>query len=93
MNPGGELDFDWTIAPGNKAKEFALREIRNRLIKNQLERGRKVAYRSSGWSCYPAISSNDLCYYAPVHKRLLGYWDQRDNWIRYYDLGYWDQQD
>ena len=24
-NPGGELDFDWTIAPGNKSKEFALR--------------------------------------------------------------------
>ena len=25
VNPGGELDFDWTIAPGNKSKEFALR--------------------------------------------------------------------
>ena len=35
VNPGSELDFDWTIAPGNKAKEFALREIRNKLIKSQ----------------------------------------------------------
>ena len=65
----------------------------NKLIKSHLQQGHKVGYRSSGWSCWPAISSNDLCYYAPVHKRLLGYWDQRDNWIRYYDLGYWDQQD
>ena len=92
MNPGGELDFDWTIAHGNKAKEFALREIRNKLIKGKLQNGHPVGYRSSGWSCWPAISSNDLCYYAPVYKRELWYWDQRHR-ICYNDLGYWRQQD
>ena len=63
-------------------------EIRNKLIKSHLQQGHKVGYRSSGWSCWPAISSNDLCYYAPVDKQLLSYWDQQDGWIRYYDLGY-----
>ena len=45
-------------------------EIRNKLIKSHLQQGHKVGYRSSGWSCWPAISSNDLCYYTPVKKQL-----------------------
>ena len=29
--------------------------------------GKTVAYRQSGWSCYPMIHSNDLCYFQPVY--------------------------
>ena len=52
----------WTL-DANRGKEFALRKLRNDLIKRQLEKGLTMAYRSSGWSCYPAISSNGLCYW------------------------------
>ena len=31
-----------------------------------LLRGVSVSYRSSGWSLYPRVSSNDLCTYDPV---------------------------
>ena len=71
MNPYDELDIDWTIVPGDYPRELTLREHRNILIREQFERGETVAYRQSGWSCYPVIRSNDLCHYKPVFPRDL----------------------
>ena len=42
------------------------REVRNNMIKEQLQKGRQVCYRQSGWCFYPLISSNDQCTYDPV---------------------------
>ena len=39
---------------------------RTRWIKKQLKEGKTVAYRQSGWSLHPRVSSNDLCCYLPV---------------------------
>ena len=61
-----ELDVDWTLCPEDWAKELRLRQVRNELLKDQLLAGRHVCYRSSGWSLYPRVHSNDQCTYAPV---------------------------
>ena len=58
--------MDWTLCPEDPAKELRLREERNVLIKEQLQLGKPVVYRSSGWSLYPRIHSNDWCFYDPV---------------------------
>ena len=55
------------------------------MIKRQLENGETAAYRSSGWSCYPYISSNDRCYFTPVHVRFLEATE-----YCYHTLVYWD---
>ena len=81
---GSELANDWTLDE-NRGKEFALRELRNELIKDKLQKNQKVVYRSSGWSCYPYIWSNDLCYYAPVHKQFFA-----EKTCCYWSLVYWD---
>ena len=61
-----ELDVDWTLCPGDSAKELRLREVRNEMIKEQLQLGKPVIYRSSGWSLYPRVWPNDQCTYEPV---------------------------
>ena len=61
-----ELDVDWTLCPEDSAKELRLRAERNEMIKEHLQRGKPVIYRSSGWSLYPRVWSNDLCSYDPV---------------------------
>ena len=61
-----ELDVDWTLCPEDSGKELRLREERNVLIKEQLQLGKPVIYRSSGWSLYPRLWSNDQCSYYPV---------------------------
>ena len=61
-----ELDVDWTLCPEDWAKELRLREQRNELIKKQLQLGKPVIYRSSGWSLYPRVWPNDQCTYEPV---------------------------
>ena len=71
----------WTLAPG-WPKELALRELRNDMIKRQLEKGQTVAYRQSGWSCYPLISSNDLCYFEPVLRHDLKVSESSALWSR-----------
>ena len=58
--------MDWTLCPEDPAKELRLREERNVLIKEQLQLGKPVVYRSSGWSLWPRVWSNDLCSYDPV---------------------------
>ena len=44
-----ELDVDWTLCPGDWAKELRSRAVRNETIKEQLQLGKPVIYRSSGW--------------------------------------------
>ena len=36
------------------------------MIKAQLQLGKPVIYRSSGWSLHPRVWPNDLCTYEPV---------------------------
>ena len=59
---------DWTICPNNRPMEVVLRERRNAIIKERLQSGESVSYRSSGWSLYPKGSSGDECSYVPVTK-------------------------
>ena len=61
-----ELDVDWTLCPEDSAKELRLREVRDEMIKEQLQLGKPVIYRSSGWSLYPRVWPNDQCTYEPV---------------------------
>ena len=67
---GDELDCDWTLSldPLDWRRELDLRNKRNELIKEKLQEGKTVAYRSSGWSLFPRVWSNDLCYYEPSFK-------------------------
>ena len=56
---------DWTIVPGSKSDpeklelELRLRDTRNRMIRESLEEGRAVFYRSSGNSMWPMAQSDD----------------------------------
>ena len=43
-----------------------MRAVRNEMIKEQLQLGKPVIYRSSGWSLYPRVWPNDQCTYEPV---------------------------
>ena len=63
-----EFDVDWTLCPENWPLEMERRELRNNMIKEQLQKGRNVAYRSSGWSLWPRVWSNDCCTYEPVES-------------------------
>ena len=65
VRPGDELDVDWTLSH-DWAEERRLRDIRNKLIREQLQSGLTVGYRQSGWSLWPRVHSNDLCCYIPV---------------------------
>ena len=58
--------MDWALCPEGSAKELRLRALRNEMIKEQLQFGKSMIYRSSGWSLYPRVWSNDLCSYDPV---------------------------
>jgi hypothetical protein len=60
------LDSDWTLCPDDQGKEYARREARNVMLKEALLEGRSVCYRSSGWSLWPKIHSNDQTTYDPV---------------------------
>ena len=43
-----------------------LREVRNRLIKEELLKHKPVIYQSSGWSLYQYVSSGNQCTFHPV---------------------------
>ena len=58
--------MDWTLCPEDWTKELRLRAERNEMIKEQLQLGKPVIYRSSGRSLYPRVWSNDMCFYDPV---------------------------
>ena len=38
------------------------------MIKEALLEGKAIKYRSSGWSLYPKVHSNDECTYAPIEN-------------------------
>jgi len=52
------LNEDWGI-------EHKLRWERNVMIKENLQKGLNVCYRSSGNSMWPTVKSGDLCEFAP----------------------------
>ena len=60
-----QFDFDWTL---HKVKKLELqrREQRDQLVKEALQSGKTVKFRSSGNSLDPWVLSNDSCTYAPV---------------------------
>ena len=60
------LDVDWTLCPEDWGKELRLRQQRNEMIKEQLQAGKSVCFRSSGNSMYPRVHSNDQCTFEPV---------------------------
>ena len=55
---------DWTIYK-DWDTQMQLRWARNVMIKEQLQRGQNVCYRSSGQSMWPIVKSGDLCEFAP----------------------------
>ena len=63
-----EYDYDWTLCPHDREEELKNRTIRNRMIKEELQKGRTVIYRSSGWSLFPRVHSNDMTHYVPVTR-------------------------
>ena len=65
VRKGDGFDVDWT-AGHSREMELALRQSRNIMMKEQLQRGIGVAYRSSGWSCWPRIHSGDITYLSPI---------------------------
>ena len=68
------METDWTIPKNNDwAQEQRLRLIRNGIIKNQLQEGRTVQYKSSGNSLYPHVHSNDVCVFEPVLYPAVSY--------------------
>ena len=60
-----ELDYDWTLN-ADKKEEKKQRQERNLMIKEKLQNGRTVQYRSSGWSLWPKVRPNDMCTFEPV---------------------------
>ena len=63
---------DWTIVPGSRydpeawEKELRLRDVRNKMIREQLAEGRAVFYKSSGNSMWPLVQSEDACTFHPI---------------------------
>ena len=66
------LHEDWTVVPGSNhdpekwARELRRREARNLLIRQKLDEGRDVFYRSSGSSMWPLVQSDDACTFRPI---------------------------
>ena len=46
-------------------QELRLRDARNRLIRELLNEGRSVFYRSSGSSMWPLVQADDGCWFRP----------------------------
>ena len=63
--PGEDPD-QTRINTKSKEEEFVSRDIRNHLIKEKLQLCESVQYRSTGWSMYPLIHSEDTCVFEPV---------------------------
>ena len=63
---------DWTIVPGSRfdpeawEKELRLRDVRNKMIREQLAEGRAVCYQSTGKSMWPLVQSEDACTFHPI---------------------------
>jgi hypothetical protein len=63
---GPQIDFDWTLHE-DWTIELHRREERSRLVKDALQAGHTVVFRSSGGSLWPRVHSGDSCTYAPVN--------------------------
>ena len=59
-------DIDWTLCPENRQIELERRWTRNEMLREELQAGNRVVYRSSGWSLWPRVHSGDNTYYGPV---------------------------
>ena len=60
--------MDYTRVDCDKETENTRRRQRDLNVKRDLQQGKPVAYKSSGWSMYPHIYSDDACQYTPVTK-------------------------
>ena len=66
------LHEDWTIVPGSNTDpdkwelEPRLRDSRNRLIREHLDSGCSVFYKSSGNSMWPLVRADDACTFHPI---------------------------
>ena len=69
---------DWTIVPGSRfdpeawEKELRLRDVRNKMIREQLAEGRAVCYQSTGKSMWPLVQSEDACTFHPIQAVTAG---------------------
>ena len=61
-----EFEVGWTLCPHDSNNEQMLREVRNRLIQEELLKHKPIIYRSSVWSLYPYVSSGIQCTFHPV---------------------------
>ena len=59
------LEEDWTLVR-DQDTEKRLRDVRNKMIREQLSEGRTVFYKSSGDSMWPLIQSGDACLFHPI---------------------------
>ena len=63
---------DWTLVEGSGrdpekyAQELKLRDERNKMIREFLQDGRSVFYKSSGSSMWPLVQSHDGCTFHPI---------------------------
>ena len=66
------LEVDWTL-DGDQAVEQTNNDFRNNMIKNMLQSGRSVQYRSTGNSLTPVVWSGDVTMWEPVkdHSKLV----------------------
>ena len=55
-----------TTVPDNWEMELRLRDSRNRLIRENLDNGRSVFYKSSGSSMSPLVQHGDACTFHPI---------------------------
>jgi len=58
---------DWTLH-SDRVIELQLRERRDEMIKNKLQSGQPVAFKSGGHSLWPLLHSGDICEYDPVFE-------------------------
>ena len=71
-NASPPFDQDWTIVKGSRRDaekwklEISLRDQRNMMIREALDKGRSVFYTSSGTSMWPLVQSNDACLFHPI---------------------------
>ena len=71
---------DWTVVPGSHQDpvkwelELRLRDMRNMLLREFLEKGRCVFYTSSGNSMWPLVQSNDNVLVPPRTGCKSNFW-------------------
>ena len=59
-------DIDWTQLSGCLEEEYRLREVRNEMMRDLLQKGTPVQFRSFGNSLKPDVYSGDCCIIDPI---------------------------